>query len=102
AVCLLEAAIAAIEARHNLAAALAARRFGIDQGLHLVAPLLPFIGAADRAQIVERPQDLAEPRQIWVERRRRVARRVRRQPKTKHDRSNGEKLFHNLSLSPCR
>jgi hypothetical protein len=99
---LLEAAVTAIEVRHDLAAALAARRFGVDQRLHLIAPLLSLVGTADRAQIVQRTQDFSEPRQVAVKWCRRLALRVRRQPKAKQDRTNGEKLFHAFrSMSPC-
>ena len=42
-------------------------RLGIDQGLHLVAPFLAFIGAAQAAQVMERAQDLRKPRQAAVE-----------------------------------
>jgi hypothetical protein len=43
---LLEATIASIEARDDLAAALAARRLGVDQSLQLIAPFRTLIGAA--------------------------------------------------------
>src|SRR5262249_19930014 len=60
AIALLVAAIAAIEAGDHARASLAARGPGVDEGLHLVAPLLAFIGAADIAQIVQRAENLGE------------------------------------------
>jgi len=42
----------------------AARRFGLDQRLHLVAPGLPLARPADVAQIVQRAEDLGEPLQV--------------------------------------
>jgi hypothetical protein len=67
---LLETPVATIEARDDLAAAFPARHFGVDQGLHLVAPFCSLVGAADRAQIVERAQDFAETLKVAVKRRR--------------------------------
>ena len=49
-------------------APVAARRFGVEQCLHLVAPALAFVGAADVAQIVQRAEDFGEPLQVVVER----------------------------------
>ena len=68
AVALLESAVTAVEAGHDLPPPLAAWGFGIEQGLHLIAPLLTFVGPADRTQIVKRSHDLAEPLQIVVKR----------------------------------
>src|SRR5215469_4752388 len=67
AIALLVAAIAAIEARNHTQTSLPARGLGVDEGLHLVAPLLAFVGAADVAQIVQRAQDLGEPLEAAVE-----------------------------------
>src|ERR1700757_4382778 len=61
AIALLVAAIATVEARNHTQASLSARGLGVDEGLHLVAPLLAFVGAADVAQIVQRAEDLGEP-----------------------------------------
>src|SRR5215470_19023075 len=44
-IALLVAAIAAIEARNHTQASLPARSLGVDEGLHLVAPLLALVGA---------------------------------------------------------
>src|SRR5204863_1287504 len=57
-VALLEAAIAAVEARDQSLAPLGARRLGIDQCLHLVAPRLALVGAAQGAQIMQRAENL--------------------------------------------
>src|ERR1700730_13991746 len=54
AIALLEAAIAAVEARHHLIVAVARGRFGVDQRLRLVAPFLAFVAAAYAAQEVQR------------------------------------------------
>src|SRR5262249_38769917 len=67
AIALLVAAIAAIEAGDHARAPLAARGLGVDEGLHLVAPLLAFIGAADSAQIVQRAENLGEALEAAVE-----------------------------------
>src|SRR5215831_2281153 len=67
AIALLVAAIAAIEARNHTQASLPARGLGVDEGLHLVAPLLAFISATDVAQIVQRAEDLGEPLEAAVE-----------------------------------
>src|SRR5580658_1087862 len=56
-VALLEAAIAAVEARDHLVVPIAGRRLGIDQGLRLVAPLLTFIGITDTAQKMQRAEN---------------------------------------------
>src|SRR5919201_1804680 len=71
AVTLLIAAVTAIEARDHPQPPVPARRLGVDQRLHLVAPLLAFVGAADVAQIVQGAEDLGEPLQAAVERRHR-------------------------------
>jgi len=52
---LLKAAIAAIEARDHLLAAVSARRFGIDQGPRLAPPFLALAAVADAAQEMQRP-----------------------------------------------
>src|SRR2546430_11024603 len=67
AVALLIAAVAAIEARDHAQAALAARGLGVDDRLHLVAPLLAFVGATDVAQIMQGAEDLGETLQAAVE-----------------------------------
>src|SRR6202034_114433 len=64
AIALLKAAIASIEARDHLIVAIADRRFGVDQGLRLVAPLLTFVGAADSAQEVKRAENFRKPLQV--------------------------------------
>src|SRR5579862_2116120 len=70
AVALLEAAIAAVEARHHLVVAVARWRFGVDQRLRLGAPFLAFIAAADAAQEMQRAEDFRKPLQIVIVRRR--------------------------------
>ena len=75
AVALLKRPVAAIEAGDHLIAALAGRRFGVDERLRLVAPLLPFIRAANAAQEMQRTENLGEPLQIAVVGRGRVLRR---------------------------
>ena len=77
---LLKTAVATIEAGHDLAPPLAAGRLGVDQRLHFVTPFLPFMGPADRAQIMQRAEDFGEPRQVAVERRRRRPARVQAAP----------------------
>ena len=66
AISLLKSPETAIEAGHDLTAALAPGGLGVDQGLHLVTPFLPFIGAADRAQILQRAEDFGEPLEVAV------------------------------------
>src|SRR6201987_4951502 len=66
AIALLVAAIAAVEARNHTQASLPARGLCVDEGLHLVAPLLAFVGAADVAQLVPRAEDLGEPLEAAV------------------------------------
>src|SRR5208282_5982757 len=66
AVALLEGAIAAIEACDHLIVALAGRRFGVDQRLRLIAPLLAFVRAANAAQKMQRAEDFGEPLQVVV------------------------------------
>src|SRR5580700_6644363 len=66
AVTLLEAAIAAIKARHHLIVAVARGRFGLDQRLRLVAPFLAFVAAANAAQEMQRAEDFGKPRQIVI------------------------------------
>src|SRR5271167_2947633 len=65
-VALLEAAIAAVETCHHLIVAVAARRFGVNQGLRLVAPFRAFIVVADAAQEMQRAKDFREPLQIRI------------------------------------
>src|ERR1700688_3271843 len=50
AVALLEAAIAAVEARHHLIAAVGRGRLGVDPRVRLGAPFLAFVAAANAAQ----------------------------------------------------
>src|SRR5581483_7653084 len=69
---LLETIIAAVEARDHAGAAVAGRRFGVDQRLHFIAPFAAFIAAADAAQVMQRAEDLGQPLQVAVERRGRV------------------------------
>src|SRR4029077_9157634 len=66
AVALLKTAIAAVEACHHLIVAVAGGRFGLDQGLRLVAPFRPFIAAAQAAQEMQRAEDFGKPRQIAI------------------------------------
>ena len=61
--------ITAIEALHHLIVPLAARRFGVDQRLRLIAPFLSFVGAADAAQKIQCAKNFGEPLQIRVVRR---------------------------------
>src|ERR1700748_2788629 len=49
---LLKAVIAAVEACDHPGPSVAGGRFGLDQGLHLVAPFAAFVAAANAAQIV--------------------------------------------------
>src|SRR5580704_7520176 len=70
AVALLEAAIAAVEARHHLIVAVAGRRFGLDQRLRLGAPFRAFVRAANAAQEMQRAEDFRQPLQIVIVRRR--------------------------------
>jgi hypothetical protein len=46
--------------------ALAGRRFGVDQRLRLIAPLLAFVRAANAAQKVQRSEDFGEPLEVVV------------------------------------
>src|SRR6516165_6751120 len=68
-IALLEAAIAAVEARHHLVVTVAGRGFGVDQGLGLDAPVLAFVARADAVQEVQRAEDFGEPLQVAVVRR---------------------------------
>ena len=52
---LFKTAIAAIEARDQLFAAVSLRRFGIDQGPRLAPPFLALSAVADAAQEMQRP-----------------------------------------------
>src|ERR1700726_2515139 len=70
AVALLEAAIAAVEARHHLIVAVAGGRFGLDQRLCLGAPFRAFVAAANAAQEMQRAEDFRQPLQIVIVRRR--------------------------------
>src|SRR5256885_284120 len=69
AIALLESAKATVEARYQPLTPLAARRLGIDQRLHLVAPGLPLLGAANLPQVVQRAEDLGEALQLGLVRR---------------------------------
>jgi len=69
AIALLKAAIASIEACDHLIVTVADRRFGVDQGLRFVAPLLTFVGAADAAQEVKSAENFRKPLQVAVVRR---------------------------------
>jgi hypothetical protein len=51
--------------------------FGVDQHLRLVAPFLPFVRAANPAQKMQGAEDLGEPLQVMVERRRLILRSLR-------------------------
>lgn len=97
---LLKSAVAAVEARHDLPPPIAAGGLGVEQGLHLIAPLLTLVGPADRAQIMERAHDFAEALQIVVKRRRRVALPMRGQAETKQHGTDGEKSFHAIARDP--
>ncbi|GCC45064.1 hypothetical protein chiPu_0028816, partial [Chiloscyllium punctatum] len=88
---LLEAVVAAIEARHHARPAVARGGFGIDQRLHLVAPFGALVGAADAAQIVQGAEDLGQPLQIAIERRGRILRPGGRRKACRHQDHNGEK-----------
>ena len=63
---LFKTAIAAIEARDHLLAAVSARCFGIDQGLRLAPPFLAFAAVADAAQKMQRPQNFRQPLQVAI------------------------------------
>ena len=69
AVGLLEPAVAAVEARHHPGAAIGGLRLGVDQGLHLGAPAIGFLEAADRPQVVQGAEDFREPLQAVIQRR---------------------------------
>src|ERR1043165_657763 len=77
AVGLLEAAVAAVEARGETLAPLAARRFGIEQRLHLVTPDLPLARATQVAQVMQRAEDFRQPLQIALIGRASALRRLR-------------------------
>src|ERR1700759_240951 len=101
AVGLLKAVIAAIKARDQPGAAIAARGFGVDQGLHLVAPFRAVIGAADAAQIVQRAEDFGEPLQIAIEWRSRVLCPRRMEGAERNQKQGGEHTFeHEWVRSP--
>ena len=72
AIALLKTAMAAIEARDHLLAAVSARRFGIDQGLRLAPPFLAFAAVADAAQEMQRPQNFRQPLQVVIIGQRRI------------------------------
>src|ERR1700676_3721897 len=65
-VALLEAAIAAVEARDHLIVAAARRRFGVDQRLRFGAPFLSFGVVANAAQEMQRADDFRQPLQIMI------------------------------------
>src|SRR4029450_14017700 len=90
---LVNPAITEIEACDYLAAPLATGSFRVDQRLHFVAPLLSFVGPTDGTEIVKRAEYLAETRQIAVERRRRIALRVRGQRQTEQNQRGDERSF---------
>src|SRR6476661_476562 len=58
---LLEAAVAAVEACDQPLAPLPARRLGVDERLHLVAPGLTFARAAQVAQVMQRAENFRQP-----------------------------------------
>src|SRR5262245_61510686 len=87
---LLESAITAIEAADQPLASVAARRLGIDQRLHLVAPGLAFVGAAYRAQIVQRAENFGEPLHVGLVRRARALSRTGREARAERDEDGGE------------
>jgi hypothetical protein len=60
------AAVAVIEAVYELGAAHRGRAFVPDDLLHLIAPELAFLGAAQLAQIVDGTEDLGEPQKLRV------------------------------------
>src|SRR5580704_10320964 len=66
AIALLEAAIAAVEARHHLVVAVARGRLGVDQRLRLGAPFRAFVAAANAAQEMQRAEDFRQPLQIVI------------------------------------
>jgi hypothetical protein len=61
---LFKTAIAAIEARDHLLAAVSARRFGIDQGLRLAPPFLAFAAVADAAQKMQCAENFRQSLQV--------------------------------------
>src|SRR5450631_247610 len=94
---LLEAVIAAVEARDHAGAAVARGGFGIDQRLHFVAPFGPFIGAANAPQIVQGAEDLGQPLQVAVERRGRILGPRRTGMACRDDNESGQKVLeHDL------
>src|SRR5262249_12916126 len=93
-------AIAAIEAADQPLAPVAARRFGIDQRLHFVAPSLAFVGAAYRAQIVERAENLGEPLHVGLVRRARALSRTGREARAERDEDGSDEM--NRGTEPHR
>ena len=65
-VALLEGAVTAVEARDHAVMTLAIGRFGIDQGLGLVAPFLALLRAANGAQEMQSAEDFGKPLQVAV------------------------------------
>src|SRR5258706_13087756 len=63
---LLEAVIAAVEARDHAGATVARGGFGVDQCLHFVAPFRAFIVAANAPEVMQGAEDLRQPLQIAV------------------------------------
>ena len=66
AIALLKRAIAAVEACDHQIAPLSGRRFGVDERLCLVAPLLAFVGAAYPTQKMQRAENLRKPLQVAI------------------------------------
>ena len=97
AVGLLITAVTTIETCHDLLPPIAARRLGVDESLHLIAPLLPLVGPAQCAQVVQRTHDLGEPLQVAVIGGGRGL-RLRGQRKAKPERSDGQEAFHAIGV----
>src|SRR5579859_1552041 len=64
--------VAAVEMGDELGAPLPRWRFGVEQRLHLGAPLVALIGAADAAQVLQAAEDLGKPFKARLERRNRL------------------------------
>ena len=62
--------IASIEVSNEPGAPLAGRRLGIEQRLHFGAPLVPLVGTAEAAQVMQAAKDFGKPRETSVEGRR--------------------------------
>ena len=91
---LLETAIATIEARHDLA--LRRSPLGASASMRACISMRHFCAvlcAAEPAQIMQRAEDLTQPRKIAIKGRRCLTLRASRHGETKENRGDGEQLF---------